>query len=193
MEAGKLVFTHGGCFPTRSQAPFTLTGHLHFTNSCCQKPFKMLHRGVSLLIAEEVSSMGAHVASGFKRVAGIEISINRHRSATVGDLVYGHAEPLEAANPIQLHLGRVERALQGAQLSHLGLAPRGLDELTQSCLDELPPRGTSEMTPLHLGREERALQGAQLSHLVWEGKCSSNLPSVWWDLHARAEGLFIAS
>ncbi|KAK8967924.1 hypothetical protein KSP40_PGU004124 [Platanthera guangdongensis] len=79
----------------------TVTGHLRVTDSCCQ-PFKMLHRGVSALIAEALSSMGAHVASGFKRVAGIEISINHHRSATVGDLVYAHAEPLEAANPIQV-------------------------------------------------------------------------------------------
>ena len=71
------------------------------------QPFQVLHGGVSALVAEGLASMGAHMASGFRRVAGVSLSINHFRSAKVGDVVLVRAAPLHVGRSTQVHNTRV--------------------------------------------------------------------------------------
>ena len=66
------------------------------------QPFQVLHGGVSALVAEGLASMGAHMASGFRRVAGVSLSINHFRSAKVGDVVLVRAAPIHVGRSTQV-------------------------------------------------------------------------------------------
>ncbi|CAD6269504.1 unnamed protein product [Miscanthus lutarioriparius] len=106
---------HSIGFEIEEVSPSQVTGRLPITSKCCQ-PFQVLHGGVSALVAEGLASMGAHMASGFRRVAGVSLSINHFRSAKVGDVVLVRAVPIHVGRSTQVwdvKLWRQDPSTQG--------------------------------------------------------------------------------
>ncbi|XP_066379588.1 1,4-dihydroxy-2-naphthoyl-CoA thioesterase 1-like isoform X2 [Miscanthus floridulus] len=78
-----------------------VVGRLPVTETCCQ-PFDWLNDGVSALMAETAASIGCYVTSGYRRLAGVQLSINHVGPARLGDLVQARATPTQLGRKIQI-------------------------------------------------------------------------------------------
>ncbi|KAG6493453.1 1,4-dihydroxy-2-naphthoyl-CoA thioesterase 1-like [Zingiber officinale] len=84
-----------------------VAGLLTVSDICCQ-PYGMLHGGVSALIAEALASIGAQLAAGEdRRIVGVQLSINHHRSARTGDCLLAEATPAQTGSLLQIWDGRM--------------------------------------------------------------------------------------
>ncbi|WOL16707.1 1,4-dihydroxy-2-naphthoyl-CoA thioesterase 1-like isoform X2 [Canna indica] len=82
-------------------SPTKVTGRLKVTETCCQS-FNVLSGGVSALMAETLASLGAYVASDFRRVAGVQLCTNHIKAAPLGEEVEVEAKPIQVGRTIQV-------------------------------------------------------------------------------------------
>ncbi|KAH7295278.1 hypothetical protein KP509_27G041000 [Ceratopteris richardii] len=80
-------------FKMERMDPDCVEGRFIVNEKSCQ-PFGVLHGGMSALIAETLASTGAVIASGFQRVAGVQLTINHVKAAPIGTEVVASAKPM---------------------------------------------------------------------------------------------------
>ncbi|KAM3258241.1 hypothetical protein ACQJBY_050160 [Aegilops geniculata] len=65
------------------------------------QPFRILNGGVSALMAESTASIGGYMASGYRRVAGVQLSINHLKPTRIGDRIETKANPIQVGRNVQ--------------------------------------------------------------------------------------------
>lgn len=74
------------------------------------QPFRILHGGASVVLAETLASMGAwfNIDGDDKTAVGVEINANHIRSVKEGGMVRGTATPIKKGSRIQIWETRIE-------------------------------------------------------------------------------------
>eukprot|EP00249_Psilotum_nudum_P018060 c26620_g3_i3 orf=414-863(+) len=88
-------------FQMERTTPELVEGRFVVNDRSCQ-PYLVLHGGVSALIAQSLAGIGANVASGSERVAGVELNINHLRAAPVGMEVFASAKPVYVGKKVHV-------------------------------------------------------------------------------------------
>lgn len=64
--------------------------------------YGVLHGGISAFLAESLGSLGAFIASGFQKVAGVEVSTSHFQPAPIGMEIEVKATPIHIGHRLQV-------------------------------------------------------------------------------------------
>ncbi|KAJ7534878.1 hypothetical protein O6H91_12G008100 [Diphasiastrum complanatum] len=76
-------------------------GRFTVSERSCQL-YGVLHGGISAFLAEDLARLGAMIASNWKKIDGVKLSVNHLRAIPVGQEVIASATPLMVGNRIQV-------------------------------------------------------------------------------------------
>jgi len=88
-------------FEMETMSPTCIAGRFVVSEKSAQS-FGVLHGGVSAFLAESLGSLGAYMASGFQRIAGVEVSTSHLRPAPVGTEIEVKATPVHIGRRLQV-------------------------------------------------------------------------------------------
>lgn len=86
-------------------SPTCVSGRFVVSEKSAQS-FGVLHGGISAFLAESLGSLGAYLASGLQRIAGVEVSTSHLRPAPVGTEIEVKATPVYIGH--RLHVWEVK-------------------------------------------------------------------------------------